>query len=245
MCIIAECAVACTSTGDFVETTALQSTTNETIANETTANEKMTTDINNTSFQVQTEMIQSLSDLPKEIQNILYEGASFFNTDSKAFETIDSLSTFNKEDIGEEKIKWLNYIVRDIDFDGENELVVTIEKGTLGNRVVFDVQEGVVYEYQFNFRSMITIYDDNIIFGSSGAAASTFYTVTFDKGKINQNISADSSLCNNGTEIAYTIDGEYVTEEEFYEFTNLYNEYIIEIQWSNDNLLDAINSTQY
>lgn len=67
----------------------------------------------------------------------------------------------------------------DLDLDSEKEIVLALDTGYDGAFEVLKEIDGTVYGYYFNYRSMIPLYADGSMLGSSGAADNKIYRWKF------------------------------------------------------------------
>lgn len=102
------------------------------------------------------------------------------------------------------------YLITDLDNDGDNELIITY--GPSATELVLDCQEDNVYGYRVPVRSMKAISSDGICSCSGYAANYGKYTVSFDKEIINRNY----LLYTDG--YSFWIENKTVSEEEFREY---------------------------
>ena len=183
---------------------------------------------------------ENISQLPEEIQQILYNRGTFFEVEHQKEYTKESYKLPNNEGIGETS-EWGSYIVYDLDEDGEKELAVEIDSYSTATFIeVFDKQEDNVYAYAFPYRGFKTIYADGGIEGSSGADVNCYRKIKFNKNKYEETIIAESTVEENEEGVymsEWYIGGKKVSEEEFYEFMGNYNSE--EIPWST-RLLDEV-----
>lgn len=178
---------------------------------------------------------EDLSALPQEIKDILYSNGTFFDVENKKEYTKASYEFFDGYEMLK-KIGWGQYIVYDIDKDGERELAVILKHydSVLEEVRVFDRQSDMVYAYPFAFRGFLHVYTDGAILASNAADSNMLYTVIFDKGECEETIIADSTFeeaePDDGLSLWY-VNGKEVSEEEFYGFIGKYDQ-TKEIPWS-------------
>ena len=102
------------------------------------------------------------------------------------------------------------YLLVDIDLDGQTELMIDIYGVDI---MVFDYQDGEVYGYQFPSRSIV-VFEDGICVTSSAADICAWYTISFEKDYVKTNYLAEIEHDD------YKYGGEAVSKEKFYELTD-------------------------
>jgi hypothetical protein len=184
-------------------------------------------------------LYEDLSPLPQEIQDIIYNGGTFFDVESQKQYTKESYKITDNEELNRQ-LQWLEYIVFDFDEDGEKELVVMLYAGGGDPYVrVFDKQEDMVYAYPFVYRGFLHVHEDGGIYGASAADEFMIYKVKFDKNKQEETIilNETSEETESGQiERVWYVKGKKVTEEEFYKFLDEYWENNKDIPWSSSGI---------
>ncbi|MBQ2799782.1 MAG: hypothetical protein IJF03_00155 [Lachnospiraceae bacterium] len=173
----------------------------------------------------ESSLYEDLSPLPQEIQDIIYNNATFFDVESQKQYTKESYKVTDNEELNQQ-LQWSEYMVFDFDDDGEKELVVMLDVGGGDPFVrVFDKQEDMVYAYPFVYRGFLHVYEDGGIYGASAADQFMIYKVKFDKNKQEETIILDktSEETKSGQfEKVWYVKGKRVTEEEFNKFLDEY-----------------------
>ena len=90
------------------------------------------------------------------------------------------LSEFNYygDEFWDKPAEIYDYRVIDLDGDGYNEVMITF-KGS--NILILHYEDNKVYGFMYADRGMLNIYTSGIFEGSSGAAYTTYSTMSFDK----------------------------------------------------------------
>lgn len=173
----------------------------------------------------ESSLYEDLSPLPQEIQDIIYNNATFFDVESQKQYAKESYKVTDNEELNQQ-LQWSEYMVFDFDDDGEKELVVMLDVGGGDPFVrVFDKQEDMVYAYPFVYRGFLHVYEDGGIYGASAADQFMIYKVKFDKNKQEETIILDktSEETKSGQfEKVWYVKGKRVTEEEFNKFLDEY-----------------------
>lgn len=156
-----------------------------------------------------------LSTLPDKIQDILYNDGEFYDVERKQTYTKSSyqIDLWDYGNEGRETVYWEEYLVLDLDQDGQKELLVRVKNKDFPDPStrIFDVEQDTVYCYSYVFRAILHVYPDGVILGSSGAAYNTFYSLKFKNGKAEETIVAETK----GTGSGFFIGEEKVSEKEY------------------------------
>lgn len=161
---------------------------------------------------------EKLSTLPDKIQDILYKDGEFYDVERKQTYTKSSyqVDVWDYENPEKEKVYWEEYLVLDLDQDGQQELLVRVVNGKNSGKVdtrIFDVEDDTVYCYSYVFRAVLHVYADGVILGSSGAADNTFYSLNFKNGKAEETIVTDTKGTGSGCD--FFVGKEKVSEEKY------------------------------
>lgn len=194
-------------------------------------NEEQTADINGTEAVVAADgMIQTTMDdlqkLPQEIQDILFGDGRFYDVEENKEFSRATLQMTNCETDSSTDVLWNEFLVADVDQDGEYELAVHMigkdEDCLIDYDVLmFHLSEGTVYAHPYSFRAIAGVYDNGVVLGSSGAADNVWYHIQYDKEAESQTVEAYSETTyseGEGAQIHYYIDGEMVSKATFYEY---------------------------
>lgn len=163
------------------------------------------------------------------LEEVLAGKKSFLNTDGGGAECYLNNFTYFDEIQTEQPLNLTEYAFVDIDQDGEEEAVVSLDAGYNGAFEILRCKEGVVYGYQLNFRVFGIVFNNGYFMGSSGESAWNIYRISFTKTSY-----ADENFagCTNGY---YYLDGEDVTESEYYDFVAG----LTQVQWYSFDSLDG------
>lgn len=108
-----------------------------------------------------------------------------------------------------------NFMIVDLDRDGEDEFVFT---GLPETTQIFDYQDGTVYHYQFPYRGMSRILESGVYDGSSAADIGGLYRITLDKGTWEEETLAYME------HDYFEVEGTEVSSGEFYDYIAPYND---------------------
>ena len=169
-----------------------ESSTDETTSDETTGVESTT--------EQPTTTVEMFTDVPKVdesiykpngkmsqlMKDVLLSKAEFTfveknnDTGEKIALWSKLLSEFNYygDEFWDKPAEIYDYRVIDLDGDGYNEVMITF-KGS--NILILHYEDNKVYGFMYVDRGMLNIYTSGIFEGSSGAAYTTYSTMSFDK----------------------------------------------------------------
>lgn len=176
---------------------------------------------------------EELLELPQGIQDIIYGDGEFYDVARGQTYTKKSyqVDVKDEKDGNKKKVYWKEYIVLDMDKDGEQELLVRLqnENSSETANTIFDVQQNQVYCYSYRFRAITNVYKDGVFHGSSGAADSQLYYLSFKKEKATETIIAETKSAANSNDTDYFVKNKKVSYEKFWEFVQKY--YADEKEW--------------
>ena len=138
-----------------------------------------------------------------------------------------------QEESNVEKTKIKFWCQVDIDYDGEQEVVL---QTSLGNELVLTYKDGKVYCYSFPFRGMKNIKKDGS-FESSGSAADTYIgRLKFNNGECYY---SELCACDNENEESpiYRVNNKKTTKEQVDSFLKKQEEKE-NVVWSKGNPID-------
>lgn len=148
-------------------------------------------------------------------QSVLKGETSFLNTDGTVEATyVTKIKRIAGVDIGE-PLKADEFCIVDMDQDGEKEVVVRLSSGSEGYSVVLHYYNGQVYGYGFNLRAMGGITAKGLFNFSKGVKDSGWAQLVFEGTSVKTKIKAEYK----NAESEYYVDGEEVSEEEFYSYS--------------------------
>ena len=173
---------------------------------------------------------EGLEKLPEVIRQVLEGEGTFIDVgQKKAF----SMETYTMETEMGDTVQacWGKYIVSDIDGDGERELVVQImdaekEDAQVASVGVLDLQGDMVFCYCYPDGGIVHVYKDGVMEGNSAVGDNCFFTAEYC-GVDYENIRVAECLSTCKDEksgVEYYIGQSKVTEKEFKQFLNKYNE---------------------
>lgn len=166
--------------------------------------------------------VTSQNDVRELLEQVLEGKKSFLNTDDGGKECYLNNFKYFDETQTEKPLTLAEYAIVDIDQDGEEEAVVSLDAGFDGAFEILRCSEGIVYGYQMSFRSINTLYDNGYCLGNSGASTWDIYELSFTKTScIKENVAG----CNNGN---YYLEGEEITSSQYDEFAAG----LTEVQWT-------------
>ena len=176
-----------------------------------------------------TPVKDDLETLPKNIQDMITaNGKCYTVVEECSSDKNGNVITCRKDDLlktsdEEATVAWSSYIITDLDQDDENELILWMNTDRLSKSVyIFDNQPDGVYAYGYPYRSIIRVYQDGVLFGSSGASDNQWYTLHFDKENVTETIVA--CMKGKADEILYYTEGTQVLEDEYYNYIETFNE---------------------
>lgn len=162
---------------------------------------------------------EDLKKLPAEIQEIFFGIGKFYDTGEKKEFTWKSFQVTDSYDGISDSVRGGEFLVSDIDMDGEQELLVYLmprdpERGSIDGEVrIFDLSKGTVYAHPHCFRGS-DVYPNGIMGGASSASDYDWYRISFDGEKETETVLAFSRRKGNSDNTAYYIGhGEVVREE--------------------------------
>lgn len=169
-------------------------------------------------------------ELPEGIQNVMLGNGEFFDVEQDRTFTKDSFQVELLEDMGIYEVEWLEFIISDLDHDGEKELIFMLANEGMSAHPsirIFDEQDGVVYSYAFVYRAVLELNDEGMIRGSSGAADADIYTLEFHGKEYKETVVAKSETKSGKPDPQYFLRGKAVSEKEFFDFCAQYNQSIV------------------
>lgn len=167
-------------------------TTDETTTKETTT-EKSTTEQPATTVEkftdvphVDESVYKPNGKTPQLMKDVLLSKAEFTFVETKPYtnEKVATwsmvLSEFNYwvDRFDDMVVAIYDYRVFDLDEDGYNEVMITLRGN---NNLILHYEDNKVYGFMYADRGMLNIYTSGIFEGSSGAAYTTYSTMSFDK----------------------------------------------------------------
>ena len=165
---------------------------------------------------------EDLKKLPVEIQEVFFEDGKFYDTGEKKEFTWKSFEVTDSYDGISDSVRGGEFLVSDIDMDGEQELLVYLmprdpERRSIDGEVrIFDLFKGTVYAHPHLLRGVKDVYPNGIMGGSSSAFASDGYRISFDGEKETKTVLAYSRKKNgNQYGTAYYIGDEEISREEY------------------------------
>lgn len=191
--------------------------------------------------------------LPQEIKDVLFGDGHFYDVEEKKEFTRESFQVMDPNADQLTAVLWKEFLVADVDQDGEDELAVYITAldGALVDHEVriFDLSDGTVYAHPYVFRAVAAVYENGIFIASGGAADNIWYRIQYDGEDEVQTVEAYSEtkfVEEEGTSVHYYIGDEEVPEEELYEYIG--KRYGINgergefdrILWSEENIEDVM-----
>ena len=197
---------------------------------------------------------EDLKKLPAEIQEIFFEDGKFYDTGEKKEFTWKSFEVTDSYDGISDSVRGGEFLVSDIDMDGEEELLIYLmprdpERGSIEDEVrFFDLSKGIVYAHPHCFRGS-DVYKNGIMGGASSAYDYVWYRISFEGEKETETVLAYSRKKNgNQYGTAYYIGDEEISREEYCAYIRqLLNapdgdDIPIELRilWSNEHLSDII-----
>ena len=192
---------------------------------------------------------EDLKKLPVEIQEVFFEDGKFYDTREKKEFTWKSFQVTDSYDGISDSVRGGEFLVSDIDMDGEQELLVYLmprdpERGSIDGEVrVFDLSKGIVYAHPHPFRGVAHVYENGILIGSSGASDNDWYRISYDGEKETETVLAYTRMTNKDPGIVCYIGNEETTEEEYDDYIRqLFDEQdgASPILWSREYLSDII-----
>ena len=181
----------------------------------------------------------------KEILDVLKNETRYYNTELKKecyirdynsdnYMSVNSKGKYEyQEESNVEKTKIKSWCQVDIDYDGEQEVVL---QTSLGNELVLTYKDGKVYCYSFPFRGMKNIKKDGS-FESSGSAADTYIgRLKFNNGECHY---SELCACDNENEESpiYRVNNKKTTKEQVDSFLKKQEEKE-NVVWSKGNPID-------
>lgn len=203
-----------TSTNDSKDYTASVEATEEKITTEEPTTEKPTDD---------TSAYIPNGKTPQLLVDVLRKNAEFtlvyteYNMDTlcdeKKVERDTKLSDYVHRKAQEEDmlVELGEYRVVDMDVDGYNEVIANVPSQMV---LLFHYEEGEVYAYEMPWRAVVQVTFGGICRGSSGASYCSESIYEFDKESYTE---TEIALMDGDT---YYVEGEQVSEEEYWEFIN-------------------------
>ena len=197
---------------------------------------------------------EDLKKLPAEIQEIFFGDGKFYDIGEKKEFTWKSFQVTDSYDGISDSVRGGEFLVSDIDMDGEQELLVYLmprdpERGSIDGEVrIFDLSKGTVYAHPHCFRGS-DVYPNGIMGGASSAYDYVWYRISFEGEKETETVLAYSRKKNgNQYGTAYYFGDEEISREEYCAYIRqLLNapdgdDIPIELRilWSNEHLSDII-----
>lgn len=194
------------------------------------AKEKSQNNVPLPNASVLNEKQEGLDKLPEVIRQVLDGEGTFVDVEQKkAF----SMETYRVQTEMGHTVQacWGKYIVSDIDGDGERELIVQIkndekEDAQDASVRVLDLQGDTVFCYCYPDGGIVHVYKDGVMEGSSVVGDNCFFTAEYS-GMDYENIRVAECLStckDEKSRVEYYIGQSKVTEKEFKQFLNKYNE---------------------
>ena len=157
---------------------------------------------------------EDLKKLPAEIQEIFFGIGKFYDIGEKKEFTWKSFQVTDSYDGISDSVRGGEFLVSDIDMDGEQELLVYLTScapgwGSIRSEVrIFDLSKGTVYAHPHCFRGS-DVYPNGIMGGASSAYDYDLYRISFDGKKETETVLAFSRMKNgNADNTAYYIGHE-------------------------------------
>ena len=164
------------------ESTREEITTGETTAEQPTTTVEKFTDVPH----VDESVYKPNGKTPQMMKDVLLSKAEFTFVETKPYtnEKVATwsmvLSEFNYwvDCFDDMVVAIYDYRVFDLDEDGYNEVMITLRGN---NNLILHYEDNKVYGFMYADRGMLNIYTSGIFEGSSGAAYTTYSTMSFDK----------------------------------------------------------------
>lgn len=194
-----------------------------------------------TASKEEAEEQSNLDMLPEKLQKVISGEETFMDVEQNMTYTFTTYTMITSEGDTVE-VYWGNYIVADVDSDGENELIVRVNSEKNPESVdesvrVLDLQGDTIYCYTYPYRGLLNVYKDGVMEGSSGAQDNIFFTAKYD-GMKKEEIRVAKSIStyeNETVGVEYYINENKVSETEYYDYIKIFS---IEnsLKWSETSL---------
>ena len=133
----------------------------------------------------------------------------------------------NFEIVETQKAEVQKYAFVDFDKDGTQELVI-YTTSDYGAYVILHYEEGNVYGYMIEIRSLENLKGDGSFTGSNGASSTEYLRMTFNKNNYDINTEAIYDITNK----IYKINNNQVSLEEIKEYVKEWNQKE-DVKWNN------------
>lgn len=168
--------------------------------------------------------------LPEGLRKVIYGQDSFIDVEQKKEFTMNDY-TIQAETGESVRVLLGEYIVCDVDGDGERELVVQVMNGEKTDSQdaavnVLDLQRDTVLCYRYGKDGVANVYWDGVMEGKNAAGDRWFFTGEYSGMECeNIRVAERQSICKDGKSgVECFIGPRKVTEEEFEQFVCKYTE---------------------